>query len=100
QVLGVSKETAILATMEGYGFDGMAVALIASSNPLACIPAALLFGGLKYGGSKLQPTIGAPIEVINITIGVIILFVAMPKLIELITSMKGRKRGVKVEDSK
>ncbi|CCQ95234.1 conserved membrane hypothetical protein [[Clostridium] ultunense Esp] len=100
QVLGVSKETAILATMEGYGFDGIAVSLIAASNPLGCIPAALLFGGLKYGGSKLQPTIGAPIEVINITIGVIILFVAMPKLIELIISMKGRKRGVKIEDSK
>lgn len=100
QVLGVSKETAVLATMEGYGFDGMAVALIASSNPIACIPAALLFGGLKYGGSKLQPTIGAPIEVINITIGVIILFIAMPRLIKLITSVKGRKRGVKVEDIK
>lgn len=100
QVLGVSKETAILATMEGYGFDGMAVALIANSNPLACIPAALLFGGLKYGGSKLQPTMGAPIEVINITIGVIIMFIAMPKLIDIIASVRRRKRGVEVEDSK
>ena len=29
QVLGVSKETAILVMMEGYGFDGIAVSLIA-----------------------------------------------------------------------
>lgn len=100
QVLGVSRETAVLAAMEGYGFDGIAVALIASNNPIACIPAALLFGGLKYGGSKLQPTIGAPMEVINITIGVIVFFIAMPKLIQMITSLRGKKRGVKVEDTK
>ncbi|HZJ98850.1 MAG TPA: ABC transporter permease [Tissierellaceae bacterium] len=100
QVLGVSKETAILATMEGYGFDGIAVSLIAGNDPLSCIPAALLFGGLKYGGSKLQPTIGAPFEVINIIIGIIVFFIAMPKLIEIITSIKGRKRGGKVENIK
>lgn len=100
QVLGVSKETAVLATMEGYGFDGMAVSLIAGNSPIACIPAALLFGGLKYGGGKLQSTIGAPPEVINITIGVIVLFIAMPKLIEMIISIKGRKRGGEVESTK
>lgn len=100
QVLGVSKETAILASMEGYGFDGIAVSLIAANNPIACIPAALLFGGLKYGGSKLQSTIGAPPEVINITIGVIVFFIAMPKLIEIITTFKGRKRGGKVGNIK
>ena len=100
QVLGVSKETAVLATMEGYGFDGIAVSLIAGNSPLGCIPAALLFGGLKYGGSKLQPTIGAPFEVINIIIGIIVFFIAMPKLIEIITSIKDRKRGEKVENIK
>lgn len=99
QVLGVSKETAILAIMEGYGFDGIAVSLIAGNNPLGCIPAALLFGGLKYGGSKLQPTIGAPFEVINIIIGIIIFFIAMPKLVEIITSYKGKKEGGKVEST-
>jgi ABC-type uncharacterized transport system permease subunit len=100
QVLGVSKETAILAIMEGYGFDGMAVSLIAGNNPLGCIPAALLFGALKYGGSKLQPNIGAPFEVINIIIGIIVFFIAMPKLVEIITSYKSKKRGGEVESSK
>ncbi|MCF6460937.1 ABC transporter permease [Clostridium sp. Cult3] len=100
QVLGVSRETAILAIMEGYGFDGIAVSLIAGNNPLGCIPAALLFGALKYGGSKLQPNIGAPFEVINIIIGIIVFFIAMPKLVEIITSYKGKKRGGEVESSK
>ena len=101
QVLGVSRETAILSAAEGYGFDGMAVALIANSNPIACIAAGLLFGGLKYAGSKLQPLIGAPLEVINITIGVIVFFIAMPKLIDILLSViNGKKRGAKVEDTK
>lgn len=101
QVLGVSKETTILSATEGYGFDGMAVALIANSHPIACIPAGLLFGGLKYAGSKLQVELRAPLEVINITIGVIVFFIAMPKLIKIITSFTGqRKRGAKDEYSK
>ena len=100
QVLGVSKETAVLATMEGYGFDGIAVSLIAANSAIACIPAGLLFGGLKYGGSKLQSSIGAPQEVINITIGVIVLFVAMPKLIDMIISVWRREGGGKVDHDK
>ena len=100
QVLGVSRETAILAMMEGYGFDGIAVSLIAGNNPLQCIPAGLLFGGLKYGGSKLQPLMGAPFEVINIIIGIIVFFIAMPKLVEIITSFKDKKRGGKIETNK
>lgn len=100
QVLGVSRETAILATMEGYGFDGIAVSLIAGNNPLQCIPAGLLFGGLKYGGSKLQPLMGAPFEIINIIIGIIVFFIAMPKLVEIIASFKDKKRGGKVETNK
>lgn len=98
QVLGVSRQVAILAAMEGYGFDGMAVSLIAGNNPLATIPAGLLFGGLKYGGSKLNSTIQAPSEIISITIGVIVFFVAMPKLLEIIQGLqKVKNRGDKVE---
>ncbi|QQY80272.1 simple sugar transport system permease protein [Keratinibaculum paraultunense] len=100
QVLGVSKETAILAIMEGYGFDGIAVSLISGNNPIGCIPAALLFGALKYGGSKLQPAIGAPFEVINIIIGIIVFFIAMPKLVEMIISYREKKRGGEVESIK
>ena len=46
QVLGVEHQIGILAASQGYGFNGMAVSLIAGNNPLATIPAGLLFGGL------------------------------------------------------
>ena len=98
QVLGVEHQVGVLASSQGYGFDGIAVSLIAANNPLATIPAGLLFGALKYGGGKLNSAIKAPSEIIDITIGVIVFFVAMPKLIDIITSVfKGKKRGEKIE---
>lgn len=99
QILGVTKDMTVLASTEGYGFDGMAVALIAGNNPLACIPAGLLFGGLKYGGMKLQPKMGAPFEIVNIIIGIIVFFIAIPKLLKHI-NIKKKKGGVDVDNTK
>lgn len=82
-VLGVSGNIGIMAGQEGYGFDGMAVALIAGNNPLGTIPAALLYAGLTYGGGKLT-TIGTYSEVVNIIVGIMILFIAMPILLDMI----------------
>lgn len=38
----------------GYGFTAIAVALLARLRPLALLPAALLFGALEAGSSRLQ----------------------------------------------
>ncbi|WP_163338857.1 ABC transporter permease [Desulfopila sp. IMCC35008] len=84
QVMGVSHKIAKLAIMEGYGFDGIAVSLIGNNSGPGSVFAGLLFGGLKYGGSKIQDAVGAPTEVINIVVGTIILFIAMPKLIQML----------------
>lgn len=88
-VLGVSGNIGIMAGQEGYGFDGMAVALIAGNNPLGTIPAALLYAGLTYGGGKLT-TIGTYSEVVNIIVGIMILFIAMPKLLDMIRFFSGK----------
>lgn len=95
QVLGRTSEVAKLAAMEGFGFDGIAVALIGNSTPVGCVLSGILFGALKYGGGKIQPKLGAPTEIINIVIGTIIFFIAMPKLIRIILSYIDRKGGTK-----
>ncbi|NMW86016.1 ABC transporter permease [Peptoniphilus sp. AGMB00490] len=82
-VLGVSGDIGMMAAQEGYGFDGMAVALIAGNNPIGTIPAAFLYAGLTYGGGKLT-TIGTYSEVVKIIVGIMILFIAMPKLLDMI----------------
>ncbi len=92
QVMGVTHKVSLLAAMEGFGFDGIAVALIGSCTALGSVLAGLLFGALKYGGTKIQPTMGAPSEIINIVIGVIVFFIAIPKFIELLIN-KFKKEG-------
>jgi ABC-type uncharacterized transport system permease subunit len=81
-VMGVSKNVAILAAHEGYGFDGIAVALIGSNNPFGTMIAGFFLGALKYSGQKIQSALEAPSEVISIMIGAIIFFIAIPILIE------------------
>lgn len=91
QVMGVSNNITILAAQEGYGFDGIAVALIANSNPIGVIFSGLLFGGLKYGSTKMQ-AIGAPSEVVNIVIGSIVFFIALSTVLRnLYIKMRDKK---------
>ena len=87
QVLGVSGRISTLSTTEGYGFNGIAVGLIAGGSPMGCILAGLLFSALNYGGGRVQYDLGAPTEIIDIMIGVILLFVAVPKLIDLFPNL-------------
>ncbi|MDO5713795.1 MAG: ABC transporter permease [Tissierellia bacterium] len=94
-VLGVSQNIGILAAQQGYGFNGIAVSLIAGNSPLACIPAGLLFSGLTYGGGKLNSSLNTPSEIINIIIGIIVFFIAMPKLLDIIENVVKGKRGGK-----
>jgi simple sugar transport system permease protein len=91
QVMGVSHNITILAAQEGYGFDGIAVALIANSNPIGVIFSGLLFGGFKYGGTKMQ-SVGAPSEVINIVIGSIVYFIALSSVLRMLyVKMRDKK---------
>ena len=98
-VMGVSKNVAILATHEGYGFDGIAVSLIGSNSPFGAAFSGFFLGALKYSGQKIQSALEAPSEVINIMIGAIIFFIAIPiifdKPIEKIHHFFTKKESLK-----
>ena len=70
-----------LAMFENYGFNGLSVALIAGSSPIGCIFAGLMFSAIIYSGQSLQFKIGAPSEIVNIMIGVIVFFVALVRIV-------------------
>lgn len=59
----------------GAGFMGIAVALVARSQPLAIVPAALFFGTLAQGGLAANALV--PKELIDVATGVVILAVAV-----------------------
>jgi len=62
---------------KGYGFTGIAVALIGKNNPLGVIPAALLFGFLNRGAEGIQTFIGVPMDTVVILQGLMILSIVI-----------------------
>ncbi len=59
----------------GYGYDGIAVALLAGSNPLAVIASAGFFGALRAGANAMQQATGLETSVVLIVQALTILFV-------------------------
>jgi simple sugar transport system permease protein len=93
-ITGIAPHTiTLLAAMESYGFNGMSVAFIAASSPIGCIPSSLLFASLIYGGMSVK----APTEIINIMIGIIVFFTALPGVTPMLADMIARKRRSKEE---
>ena len=83
QVLGVDHWVG-QGFSSGYGFDSIAIALLGQSHPLGVVLAALLWGTLRSGATKMQITAGVPIEIISIIQGLVIVFVAAPAVIRWI----------------
>ena len=88
-----SHNVHVLSTFENKGFNGLSVALIAGSSPIGCIFAGLMFSAFIYAGQTLQFKTGAPSEIVNIMIGVIVFFVALVKIIPIIVNRFLEKRG-------
>jgi len=65
----------------GYGFDAIALALLGKSHPFGVVLAALLFGVLRSGATRMQSMAGIPIDIISILQGLVIMFIAAPAII-------------------
>jgi len=59
----------------GWGFEAIAVALVARLNPLGIIPAAILFGALDNGSQAMQRTQGISPELVQVIQGLVILII-------------------------
>jgi simple sugar transport system permease protein len=93
-ITGISPHTiTLLAAQEGYGFNGLSVAFIAGCSTVGCIPSSLLFSGLIYGGMSVQQVMGAPSDIINIMIGTIVFFIALPGITPTIANWLERRRN-------
>ena len=70
----------------GYGFDGVAMALIGQLHPLATILVAIFFAALRVGSTTMQAATGVPTSVSDIIQALVIVFtvagLAMVKLPE------------------
>lgn len=73
----------------GYGFDGLAVALLAGGSAGGVLPAALLFGALGAGAEAMSFNVGTPKQIVNVVQAILIVAVAARVVVR-----KRQKRAV------
>ena len=89
ELLGVTHQTQT-SFATSVGFDSIAVALLARSNPLAIIPSALLFGAMRAGAGQMQIQ-ATPRELVDVLQAVILLvIVALPVVAKTLGGRGGR----------
>jgi simple sugar transport system permease protein len=83
----------------GFGFDGVAIALIAQLNPIATVIVAFFFAVLRKGASALQTGMAIPTSVVDIIQALIIVFAVagtailrLPAVKQFLLRMKKEKK--------
>jgi ABC-type uncharacterized transport system permease subunit len=83
EILGVQHRLSDFFS-PGYGFDGIAVALLGYTHPVGVTLAALFFGGLRAGFNAVQRTAGLPLALAQVVQGLTLILVvasvALPRL--------------------
>lgn len=83
ELLGVNRVLAA-GFSSGYGFDAIALALLGRSHPVGVVMAALLFGTLRSGATRMQLDASIPVDIISIVQALVIVFIAAPAIVRWI----------------
>lgn len=81
----------VIGMSSGYGFDGMAIAVLGQNSAAGVFLSSILFGGLRTGSLSMAMFEGIPSELVSILQGLIILTVSAPLLIKSFR-IKGRRK--------
>jgi len=93
EVLGIQHHvTSSYAT--SVGFDSIAVALLARSNPLGVVFAALLFGAMRAGAPLMQIQAGIPAQLVDVLQATILLFLIATPVLARVFRLRGAKTGI------
>ncbi len=84
------------AFSSGYGYDSIAVALLAKSNPIGVIPAAFIWGGLRNGAGLMQVRTGISIDLINVIQALVIVFIAADPIVRWLYRIRSRREAAVV----
>jgi simple sugar transport system permease protein len=91
EVLGVSTCRCLpLFFSSGYGFDSIAIALLAHAHPLGILPASFLFGAMNNGADLMELRSGVSKSIITIVQAIVLLLVAAPSLVRWLYRLSGR----------
>jgi len=83
-----------LGFSSGYGFDAIAIALLGKTNPFGVILAAILFGAMRSGSTRMQFLTQIPVDIISVIQALILLFVAADAIVRFIYHIRVREERV------
>lgn len=89
--LGSFRYGRILAGMDNYGFNGIAVALVGNNTALGTMLAGFLFGMLKNAQALMQGK-QIPKEITFIIQGLIVVFIALRSAIAIYLAWRNKKQ--------
>ena len=93
EVLGVSICRCLpLFFSSGYGFDSIAIALLANNNPFGILAASFLFGAMRNGADLMELNSGVSKYVISVVQSMLLLFAAAPAVVRWMYRMKVERR--------
>jgi simple sugar transport system permease protein len=89
--LGSFSAGRVLAVQDGYGFDGIAVALVGNSTAGGTVLAGLLFGMLKSAQPLMQSR-QIPKEITSIITGLVVVFISLRAGVRIIVDWQMKER--------
>jgi len=81
-----------MSTLYGLGFTGIGIGLLGRNHPIGIIFAAIFFSGLLIGGQWVELKTGAPPQLTDTIIGIIVIALAIPYAYRMLISMVRRWR--------
>jgi ABC-type uncharacterized transport system permease subunit len=94
EVLGVSICRCLpLFFSSGYGFESIAIALLAKNSPLGIVFGAFLFGAMRNGSDLMELNSGVSKYVISLIQGLVLLFVAAPRMVRQFLRLRAPRAG-------
>jgi general nucleoside transport system permease protein len=98
EVLGVSICRCLpLFFSSGYGFDSIAIALLAKNSPFGILGAAFLFGAMRNGADLMELSSGVSKYIISVIQAFALLFVAAPAVVRWLYRIR-EERKTEVEE--
>jgi simple sugar transport system permease protein len=76
------------------GFDSIAVALLARSEPTGIIPAALLFGAMRAGASLMQIKAQIPVELVDVIQATILMVLVATPVLRRVLQWRGPRSAI------
>ncbi|MBI5303733.1 MAG: ABC transporter permease [Chloroflexi bacterium] len=91
EVLGVSICRCLpLFFSSGYGFDSIAIALLAQNHPFGIVLGSFVFGAMRNGADLMELNSGVSKYVISLIQGLVLLFVAAPAMVRWLLRLRAR----------